>query len=101
MCLLVYIYRGINPLKMQLKSALKNKNIENNLKFKSNIFNLLYPPIRKKSTVIIIPKVSKRNVKKIINKKKFDLNSNKSVYNKLQIYSNSGSKNNVLNKNYS
>ena len=98
MCLLVYIYRGINPLKMQLKSALKNKNIENNLKFKSNIFNLLYPPIRKKSTVIIIPKVSKRNVKKIIYKKKFDLNSNKSVYNKLQIYSNSGSKNNVLNK---
>ena len=90
-CLFIYIFQGINPFKMKLKVALKNSKGKNNIQFNSNFFDLLYPPIKKKSINKLILKPNKKN-NKIIKPKKLALNFKKNNYNKIQIFANSGSK---------
>ena len=93
--LFIYICKGINPLKMQLKIELKNSGGKNNFLINSNLNNLLYSPIKKKLTTIKKLKANKVQNYKIRHKK--NLNSFRNNSNRLQIYSNSGSKKNVLN----
>ena len=71
-CLLFYIFSGINPLKKKLKNELE-KEIKNFSESKINYNDLLYPPVKKK---------------------KLELQRN--INNKPKIYSNSYSKNNIL-----
>ena len=83
-CFFIFIFRGIIPLKIKLRVDL-NKANKNNLEFKLNIQNLLYPPIKKKTIrkLILRADLEKKNemfYKKKLNKlsldkqKKFDDN---------------------------
>ncbi len=46
-CLFIFIFRGIIPLKIKLRFELNKTKVINNLDFKLNIKNLLNPPIKK------------------------------------------------------
>ena len=83
-CLLIYIFQGINPLKKELKISLTNQKGKNNLLFKSKIFNLLFPPKKKNSSTKKISGSKRKNIK-IIHKK--------NIYIKINKYANSGSNN--------
>ena len=100
-CLFIFIFKGINPLKNKLKIDLNKEKEKNNLEFKLNINNLLYPPIKKKPIrrLILRADLAKKNKNK---------NSNKPDYidDKIKIYSKSSSRNafsnnkiNEINKN--
>ena len=65
-CLVFYIIKGLTPLKNKLAKDIK----KNNIKIKSNINNLFYPPIRKSVTKTLvlradIEKKRKRSIKNI------------------------------------
>jgi hypothetical protein len=83
------MFKGIIPLKNKLGKELdKEKKLYNlNYEFKNN--NILYPPIKKRTTD-----------KKIINKKMNKSRQNKKIKNgtKIDIYSNSGTENKILDK---
>ena len=70
--LFFYIFKGISPLKKRLKNEIK----KNNIKLKSSIKNLLYPPIRKSANKKLeFPDIKKK--KKKIKEKKGKKNLNK------------------------
>ena len=91
-CFFIYIFRGIIPLKIQLRkdiTQMESKNISNSNKLlKSDIMNLLYPPIKKKSN----GNLKKNN--KIINKGK--IKSSIKISNKSKVSSNYISNKNLL-----
>ena len=97
-CLSLYIFKGINPLKDQLKKGAKEEKIKIKFNDKFLIYSLLYPPFKNKKNANnkIFLKSEKKKNKKAIFHKKYDLNSKKSIYNNIQIYSNSSSKSNAL-----
>ena len=96
--LLIYIIKGINPLKKQLQIELKDQNGKNNFLFKSDIVNLLYPPIKKNLTNKISPKLNKRTNDKRKRKQNIGYKSKISNSKNLQINSNSGLKNDSTGK---
>ena len=95
-CLFIYIFKGIDPLRKKLGKILKMKKTNNITKKNSNIDNIFFPPVKKKSTPKLFVKVNKKNMNKIIFNK-IDFSSQSNIKNnKQKIYSISGSKNNVL-----
>ena len=48
-CLIIFIIKGINPLKTRLKNNIEKSNEKNNLKLKNNFDFLFYPPQKNKS----------------------------------------------------
>ena len=95
-CVFIYIFKGIDPLRKKLGKILKMKKTNNITKKNSNIDNILYPPVKKKATPKLFVKVNKKNMNKIIFKK-IDFSSKSNIKNnKSKVYSISGSRNNVL-----
>ena len=90
--LLIYIVKGINPLKIQLQMELKEQNGKNNFLFKSDIIDLLYPPIKKKLINKISPKLNKRTNDKIKREQNIHLKSKINISKKLNMNSNFGLK---------
>ena len=73
--LLMYIVKGLNPLKIQVQMEIKEQNGKNNFLFKSDIIDLLYPPIKKKLINKISPKLKKRTNDKIKRRQNIRLKS--------------------------
>ena len=81
-CLIIYIIKGINPLKTKLKNNIEKSNDKNDLKLKKNLLFLFFPPhkykrsiknISKKKSIIIYPNNAELvNNKKITNRRKLE-----------------------------
>ena len=97
-CLLMYIFKGINPLKYNLKKVLIKLKGKNNMKIKNNFHFLLYPPLKNNSINKLKLKYDKTKKIKIIYSKKISKNIGRNFNNKFQICSNYSSMNNILNK---
>ena len=95
-CLLTYLCKGIEPLKEKLRITFNKEKIKINFNSKSLIYNLLYPPFKKNSNYKLFFKAEKRKNKNIISHNRYDIGSKNSIYNNIQIYSNSNSKINAL-----
>ena len=67
-CLFIYLYRGIIPLKIQLRidinNILKKFGFNNNKIFKSDISNILNPPLKRNSDNKLMIKSNLRNKRK-------------------------------------
>ena len=95
-CLFIFIYRGTIPLRIKLRIDLNEAKEKNNLEFKLNVNNILYPPIKTRS--IIKSFHISYNEEKINNKikgRKNNLNfdNKKIIDDKIRIYPGRTSKN--------
>ena len=92
-CLIIYLYKGINPLKMKLIISLEKEKVKiTKFKIKSILF---HPPYKKNSKLQLNIKYYKKNK----TFKKLGLSSQRNIYNKPEIYSNSNSKRYIFKKN--
>ena len=73
-CLVFYIIKGLTPLKNKLAKDIK----KNNIKIKSNINNLFYPPIRKSviKTLVLRADIEKKRKRSIKNIRKTNRSNN-------------------------
>ena len=74
-CLFVFTFRGIIPIRIKLRNDLYKDKKAYNLFVKFNIDKLLFPPIKKNIGNKIVLKNNIQNSKKIIFKKKINLNN--------------------------
>ena len=98
-CLFIFIFRGLIPLKIKLRNELYNEQKKYNLIFKYNINEVLYSSSKKK----FIPKIIPKNNEIKINKKIFIFTAFKSNFKdkispKSKINSNTNSKLNIFDR---
>ena len=98
-CIIIFILKGISPLKNQLSNDLNKIKDKKNIDFKFNQ-NILYPPRKKNYFGELILKINKeqkaiaqKNKKTIIRQ---SLKNQNILDDKIQIYSNTGSRSKVL-----
>ena len=94
MCFFIFIFRGIIPLKIKLRYDLYQEQKRYNLVYKFNIYNILYPPIKKNyQPKFIFKKVPQNNNNIMINKNiiKFNQNNKSQIQQKPKLNSNSNS----------
>ena len=95
-CLFIYLISGINPLKKKIRKQFNKVKLKKSIsKIKSDIYKLLYPPIKKNSISKLSHKSIKRNNNKILFNN-INISSKRGTNKELKIYSNSGSRNIVL-----
>ena len=100
-CLFIFIFRGLIPLKIKLRNELYEERKKFNLISKFNINDILNPPIKNKfNRLFIANKLSQKQNKIIINKNfiKFNINNKSILDPNIKINSNSNSKYNILDK---
>ena len=100
-CLFIFIFRGLIPLKIKLRNELYEERKKFNLISKFNINDILNPPIKNKlNRLFIASKLSPKQNKIIINKNiiKYNINNKSIIDQNIKINSNSNSKYNILDK---
>ena len=98
-CLFIFIYRGIIPIKIKFRNNLLREQKYYNLYFKFNINKLLYPPIKNKfNPKIIQNRIIRPRNKIILNKNisKLNINSNDKMEFENKIFSRYNSKSTVF-----
>ena len=98
-CLFIFIYRGIIPIKIKFRNNLLREQKYYNLYFKFNISKLLYPPIKNKfNPKIIQNRIIRPRNKIILNKNisKLNINSNDKMEFENKIFSRYNSKSTVF-----
>ena len=96
-CLLIFLFNRINPLKRKLKRDLINLNKQNNININTNIHYLLCSILESNSSKKLTIKLDKPKTNKVYNKKN-GLNTKKTSGNKKKISLNSNSKRNSSKK---
>ena len=100
-CLFIFIYRGIIPIRIKFRNNLYKEQKYYNLYIKYNINKMLNPPIKKPNNLKFIPNKDIHQKNKIIlikNIKNMKMNNNSKKYYKKNIYSSLSSKSDVLSK---
>ena len=104
-CLIIFMYRGLIPLKIKLRNDIYKEQKKHNLVFKFNIHKVLNPPIKSKINNKSIPKKFPQKKRGIIfnkNINKFKFNDKNKIGQILKMNLNSNSKSsstyNVLDK---
>ena len=100
-CLFIFIYRGIIPIRIKFRNNLYKEQKYYNLYIKYNINKMLNPPIKKPNNLKFIPNKDIQQRNKIIlikNIKNMKMNNNSKKYYKKNIYSSLSSKSDVLSK---
>jgi len=97
-CFIMFIIKGINPLKIKLMNELKKIKEKNKSEFNVNSSDLLCPPIRKKTLhkLILRADLEKRN--QLRQQKRLSFNISNNIKNKIDIYPNSDSRRKALYK---
>ena len=96
-CLLIFLFNRINPLKRKLKRDLINLNKQNNININTNTHYLLCSILESNSSKKLTIKLDKSKINKVYNKKN-GLNIKKTFGNKKKISLNSNSKRNSSKK---
>ena len=94
-CLGIYIYNGISPLKTKFKYDIKEVIEKNNLNLKLDIENVLNPPIKRKSKLVLREDVKKEREKKT-QMRKSNVVSHNIINDNILIYSNMASSKGTL-----
>ena len=100
-CLFYYAFRGLIPLRNQLRNELKELNYKNYENVRYDIIGLFYPPNKRKSNIKIINKVSMKLKSRNSNDKLIFPKTQKNYKDSVNIYSGpSTGKNFIINFNF-
>ena len=98
-CLIIFIFKGIKPLKVKLRNNIQRPKESNDFKIKKNLLDSSTPPQRKLVKKLVLRTEIKRKLNAKLNQHTSDLmlKNEKKVEDKIQIFSRYNCSNNSLN----